>query len=186
MNDPDDWESEHELLHRSGASLGTGLSEGELLAAEERCGSRFPPDLRGFLSAALPLGREFPNWRVLDDPSLERRLNWPFDGIRFDIEHNSFWRPEWGHRPPELSVAIEVARGFVATAPRLIPICSHRYLPSEPAESGNPVFSVYQTDIIYYGRDLRSYFAHEFGSLKYVEATTPEPRHVRFWGDLVS
>jgi len=40
-----------------------------------------------------------------------------------------------------------------------IPVYSHRYLPSEPKATGNPVLSVHQTDIIYYGNDLASYFS---------------------------
>jgi hypothetical protein len=134
----------------------------------------------------MPAGANFPNWRALDDPELETRLDWPFDGIRFDIEHNSFWLPQWGQRPAELSSAIELARAAVAAAPRLIPVYSHRFLPAEPLESGNPVLSVYQTDIIYYGRDLRSYFAHEFGGRNYIESTISEPRQIRFWSVLVS
>ena len=48
------------------------------------------------------------------------------------------------------------------TKPKLIPIYSSRYIPESPKETGNPVFSVYQTDIIYYGFDLLSYFENEF------------------------
>jgi hypothetical protein len=38
----------------------------------------------------------------------------------------------------------------------------HRMMPAEPHLSGNPVFSVHQTDIIVYGKDLRDYLTHEF------------------------
>jgi hypothetical protein len=186
MGHKEEWSRDLELIEQSGASLGAGLSDVELAAAEELCGSRFPPDLRGFLSTALPVGKSFPNWRVLDDGALEYRLAWPFDGIRFDIENNDFWRTEWGQRPDDLNSAIELARQAVGAAPRLIPIYSHRFLPAEPLESGNPVFSIYQTDIIYYGRDLHTYFAHEFGGVEYAESITPAPRHVRFWSDLTS
>src|SRR5207245_1362409 len=44
----------------------------------------------------------------------------------------------------------------------LIPVCSQRYLPDDPPLAGNPVFSIYQTDIIIYGRNLWDYFRHEF------------------------
>jgi hypothetical protein len=70
-------------------------------------------------------------------------------------------------------------------APRLIPIFGHRYLPAEPEIAGNPVFSVYQTDIIYYGVDLRRYLSCEFGGLDYALANRDEPRRIRFWADLV-
>ena len=78
------------------------------------------------------------------------------------------------------------ARRAVSEAPVLIPICSHRYIPAEPFESGNPVFSVHQTDIIYYGADLMDYlqneFSYYFGRAGYAICRTPRP--VRFWSRL--
>ena len=186
MNHQDDWSRELALIRQSGGLLEPGLSNAELAAAEELCGARFPPDLKSFLSTAMPVGKGFPDWRVRDEAGLQYRLDWPFDGVRFDIENNAFWLSEWGPRPDDLSAAIEVARRAVAAAPKLIPIYSHRFLPTEPLKSGNPVFSVYQTDIIYYGRDLHTYFAHEFGGANYAESITPKPRHIRFWSDLTS
>jgi hypothetical protein len=41
-------------------------------------------------------------------------------------------------------------------------LISHRYLPEKSHEPGNPVFSVYQADVIYYGADLIDYFEREF------------------------
>ena len=64
---------------------------------------------------------------------------------------------------------------------------SHRYLPQEPSTEGNPVFSVYQTDIICYGADLQDYLENEFhyyfGTTAYV---IREPvRNIEFWTGLV-
>jgi hypothetical protein len=87
---------------------------------------------------------------------------WPFEGLAFDIEKNAFWVDEWGPRPLHVADAVEIARKHVSAAPTLIPIYSHRYLPADPSLPGNPVFSVYQSDIIVYGRDLWDYFRHEF------------------------
>ena len=45
------------------------------------------------------------------------------------------------------------------------------------------MFSVYQSDVIYYGSDLADYFEREFGS-----RDRPWPqhlKHIRFWSDLV-
>lgn len=61
----------------------------------------------------------------------------------------------------------------------------HRYIPAEPDLPGNPVFSVYQTDVILYGVDLRSYLAAEFGTATTSETVLPEPRRIRFWTELV-
>jgi len=181
----EDWSRELATLRAANVALDPGLNELELGAAERRLGVAIPPDLRSFLAAAHPMGKGFPNWRELDSPVFQDSLGWPFEGLRFDIERNGFWWPAWGERPSSLSVAFEVAHRFVERAPRLIPVYSHRYLPAEPNMAGNPVFSVYQTDIIYYGRDLRKYLQHEFANVGYVESITPEPRDVRFWSDLV-
>ncbi len=105
--------------------------------------------------------------------------------MKFDIEHNDFWWEAWGKRPPALSEACAIAQAKVEGTPRLIPVYGHRYLPAEPASSGNPVFSVHQTDIIVYGRDLRTYLACDFGPVDWSEAVRGNLRRIRFWSDLV-
>jgi len=185
MDRADDWTRELTLLRGAGAVLEPGLSEMEFSAAEERYGFRFPPDLRTLLGIAVPRGPSFPDWRSISDDALTSSLDRPFEGIRFDIERNSFWWPAWGSRPVDSNAAIAIARKAVAAAPKLIPVYGHRYLPAEPRENGNPVFSVVQTDVIYYGRDLRSYFTHEFGGGGYLESVAPTPRYIDLWSDLV-
>lgn len=74
------------------------------------------------------------------------------------VEHNGLWHPSWGQRPKSTSDAVDAARGLVATVPPLIPIYAHRMVPTDPQEAGNPVLSVMQSDIIYYGVDLLDWF----------------------------
>jgi hypothetical protein len=140
----------------------SGLTDEEVAQVERTYGFRFPPDLRGFLQAALPTGDGFPNWRVGLDGSLRSWVDAPKDGILFDVEHNKFWMADWGARPDSLAQANEVATKFIDAAPKLIPVFSHRMLPFIPHRVGSPVFSVHQTDIIYYGFDLEDYLRHEF------------------------
>jgi hypothetical protein len=180
-----DWSGEMLLLQHRGVTLAAGLTAEELRRVEEIHRFHFPPDLRSILSCVLPIGLRFPNWRTLESSELLNQLAWPFEGIAFDIENNVFWWKPWGARPEALSEAIAVAKAAVDRAPRLIPIYGHRYLPANPEIAGNPVFSVYQTDIIYYGVDLRRYFACEFGRIDHAEAVRGEPRHIPFWTDLV-
>lgn len=181
----EDWSGELQLLQDSGVTLAPGLTAEEIQRVEQEHRFRFPLDLRSFLSCALPVAPRFPDWRTPDSSALLDQLAWPFEGIAFDIESNVFWWEPWGPRPAALSDAIAVAKAAVESAPRLIPVCGHRYLPAEPEMAGNPVFSVYQTDIIHYGDDLRRYLSCEFGRLDYAEAVRSEARRIRFWTDLV-
>lgn len=160
-----------------------GLSDAELNACESEFGIRFPEDLRSFLKCALPVSDRFPNWRNGDRDDLRSWLELPVEGILFDVEQNDFWLPEWGERPAELNNARNLVRELVAAAPKLIPVYSHRMIPDRPSLAGNPVFSVHQTDIIYYGCDLRDYFIHEFFSRSElgVWPITDSVRPIEFW-----
>ena len=179
------WQTIHQLIQGNGFTIATGLTDTELERAEAVIGGKFPPDLREFLAFGLPIGKRAPNWREPDSESIREQLAWPFDGMAFDIENNVFWLRDWGPRPTELKDALEIARKHVSAAPKLIPIFGHRYIPAEPELAGNPVFSVYQTDIIYYGTDLMKYFLCEFNQLTYEDAVRADAREVRFWSKLV-
>ncbi|RQP24224.1 SMI1/KNR4 family protein [Piscinibacter terrae] len=173
-------------LERAGVNFQPGLSSAEVKAAEDRFSLAFPDDLREFLMFALPSGERFPNWRNPEDPEIARALGWPLEGIWFDVQQNGFWPAEWGTKPDDESAAYEVIRKRVAAAPKLIPIIGHRYMPDRPAKRGNPVFSVYQTDIIHYGSDLENYLHNEF----YHYFGTPphrigETRTIEFWSSFV-
>lgn len=167
-------------LRSRGVQMAPGLSENEILQIEQEYQLRFPPDLRGLLQTALPVSDPFPDWRGPQRKVCER-LDWPLEGLCFDIEQNNHWRACWGERPTSLAAALEVARQQVANAPRLIPVYSHRYLVGEPCRAGNPVLSVYQTDIICYGYDLASYFQREF-DIPMPQPGLPRPRPIPFWG----
>lgn len=181
-------------LRRQGIELATGLSDREIDAIEERYGFRFPPDLRRFLERALPVSHDWVNWREESEEVVRDWLDRPAHGICFDIEYNGFWHDDWGIRPADLQEAFQVARKHIAEAPTLIPIYGHRFLPAEPSQEGNPVFSAVQTDIIYYGYDLLTYFIHELSRIRCgrprVAARLPDwaaksPRSIRFWSDFI-
>jgi len=85
-----------------------------------------------------------------------------------------------------LSDAISLARAKVSECPVLVPIYSHRYIATPPHEPGNPVYSVYQTDIIYYGYDLLDYLCREFKLEHPPGYVRPaSPKYISFWGDIV-
>jgi hypothetical protein len=66
----------------------------------------------------------------------------------------------------------------------MVPIYGHRYLPAEPAAQDPPVFSIYQTDVIYYGDDLLDYVVHEFHAPPLHPSLITESRRTPFWSDL--
>ena len=156
-----------------------GLSEAEIRLAEERVGAAFPEDLRLVLGEALPVGERFPTWRDLKSDVLRDQLEWPVDGLLFDVEQNDLWHPRWPERPDDPDVARKIAQRQLRSVPKLIPIAGHRYLPAAPHQFGNPVLSVYQADIIYYGRNLVDYLDNEFlrDRWRVFGPTTPLP----FW-----
>jgi hypothetical protein len=183
-----DWSVEHAFLRANGVELAPGLSDVELARAEDRVGCRFPSDLCSFLQAALPLGKDlWPDWRQPDSEYIAYRLGWAEQGMVFDLEHCPWWwPPPWGPRPSALSDAIALARERLREQPKLIPIFSHRFLPAEPCEAGNPVLSVYQmVDTIYYGTDLKDFFDREI----HCDLRRREPigtvSPIRFWREVV-
>ena len=165
-------------VHR--VEFDTGLTDAEVAAIESRYGFRFPPDLCAFLQTALPKGQQFPDWRSGDESTLRGWLDIPRRGVLFDIESNGFWLEVWGPRPALIGDALRRGEELLSAAPVLIPIYGHRMMPDEPHLSGNPVFSVVQTDIIYYGFDLADYLRHEF-HLPGREPWPEKVRPIRFW-----
>ena len=73
-----------------------------------------------------------------DEVAIRRMLDWPFEGLLFDVEHNRLWWPEWGEMPASPEDRKEVLHSVVSRAPKLIPLISHRYLPERPHEPGTP------------------------------------------------
>jgi hypothetical protein len=175
------------ILSESGTCIDAGLTVEEFAPIENTFSFHFPPDLRQFLTTGLPSSSPWIDWRRSSDTKARERLVWPLQGICRDIEKNDFWLEEWGQRPARLTDAIAIAARAVSDAPVLIPIFGHRYIPATPSESGNPIFSVYQTDIIYYGVDLLDYlhneFRVEFGRDQY--GIHGDIRSIPFWSRLV-
>jgi hypothetical protein len=60
-------------------------------------------------------------------------------------------------------------------------------MPDRPTRAGNPVISVHQTDLIYYGTTLENYlhneYHHFFGTPAY--NLQGEARRIDFWSSLI-
>src|SRR5258706_5810017 len=79
-----------------------------------------------------------------------------------------------------------LAQDKAKEAPALVPVFAHRFLPAEPLLEGNPVLSVWQADIIYYGLDLVNYFLNQFHLSQSSQANgSKPPRKIRFWSDII-
>jgi hypothetical protein len=160
-----------------------GYTQSELDAAQERYGLRFPPDLVDLLLDRRPI--EGWDWRT-DDEGIRRALEHPLEGLLFDVEENELWWREWGARPERADERAEVVTAVVNAAPRLIPLIGHRYIAEEPHEAGNPVFSVMQADVIYYGADLADYFEREFDPRLFERRPIRRDiKFIPFWSELV-
>ncbi len=160
-----------------------GLDEQRIAAIEQQYQLCFPPDYRLFLNMLHSVDRplvsakysndrhmipltapSFYNWQT-DTEAIRKACEWLVEGLFFDVQHNNLWPQSWGAKPTEIDVQEARVRALVHAAPRLLPIFGHRYLLAEPCEAGNPVLSIWQSDMIVYGVDLYHYFLTEFGKL---------------------
>lgn len=171
------------FLKKTQTTLQKGLRDRELDLLEQGLQFRFSEEHRDFLSRVLPVGDAWPDWRSGDREALAGRLAWPVEGTLFDVRQNGFWPLSWGERPSAQDDALELARTRLARVPQLVPVYSHRYLPAGPADGPAPVFSVHQTDVIYYGDNLADYIAYEFKLPGASRGNHPQLR-VPFWSDL--
>jgi hypothetical protein len=165
--DPDVLDTLLSRLRAAGVDLTPGLTDDEFAVLEARCQIRFPPDLRAFLAAAVPIGSNWFAWRPIADVPAD--LNEPFvEGVLFDVQCNDLWCDEFGEKPEDddddNTAAVAQAKEWLTShAPKLIPLFSHRAMCCEPFVVGQPVLSIHQSDVIVYGGNLASYLAKEFG-----------------------
>ncbi|CAL1408659.1 unnamed protein product [Linum trigynum] len=149
-------------LRSSGIQVQPGLSDPEFARAEAEFGFSFPPDLRAVLSAGLPVGPGFPDWRSHGARlHLRASLDLPIAAISFQIARNELWSRSWGTRPADPEKALRVARNALKRAPLLIPIFNHCYIPCNPSLAGNPIFFLDETRIFCCGLDLSDFFDRE-------------------------
>jgi hypothetical protein len=191
-----------------------GLSDQEITEIEQHWQLQFPPDYRLFLKTLHCMNKKiisfneesmgmkdddhytYLNWQI-HQKEIEQKYEWIIEGMLFDVQHGIWW-PGWGEKP-RTSEAQEVRiRELVAAAPRIIPIVGNCYLLIEPCQSGNPVLSISQTDIIVYSPDLYSFFLREVTtqSLRGLTAALkkskeigrerlPQYKTISFWGEFV-
>ena len=164
-----------------------GLSEDEVNKIEKYYDIFFPMELKKFYLTELPVSEGFYNWRDMEEKNIkniEAALKRPLEGLMYDIKYNDFWCEKWGEKPENIERSQKVLLEYYSKAPKMIPIYSHRYMPFISKIEEIPVFSLMQSDIIYYGFDLISYFEIEFGIKKYSELLYHNFEYVDFWSDM--
>lgn len=139
-----------------------GVSASEIISIEDQLGLTLPSDFKFlFENVSDPDGVLFP-WSNFTIENYRNRIDRVWSGIEFDVEQNTVWLKRWGDKPDTLAKAKEIAQRDFQNWPKLLPIYGHRFLPAEPTLSDNPVFSIVQTDVIYYGMNLADYLVQEF------------------------
>ena len=132
------WDSSLGAAIAEGWASLKGYSQTELDDAQARWGLRFPPDLVEALLNRRPL-LDYPDcfdWITAEQEVIKERLAWPFEGYWSRVRDAGYWWPEWGEKPASASERRAKLGGIFADAPKLIPLCGHRYIPEEPRERG--------------------------------------------------
>lgn len=175
-------------LKNKGILFDEGMSLPEITEIEKRFRITFPTELVQLYSIGLPVSDGFYDWRNSNEGNvrqIKEVINMPLQGLIFDLKSNNFWCDKFGEKPESIEDARNVLIEHYKRAPQMIPIYGHRYMPFFPNETNIPVFSIMQSDIIYYGMDLVSYLEIEFGFKQHGELIQAKIRYVDFWSDLL-
>jgi hypothetical protein len=162
-----------------------GLSDDKIASIERQLGFPLPEDFKYFLGNITDPGGVLFEWENFRKQQYDEKIAWVLQGIEFDVDKNGLWLERWGTRPGELRIAQAIARRDFSSWPKLLPIYGHRFLAAEPCLPDNPVFSIMQTDIIYYGANLAHYLIQEFLEQdRYAFHTSEQrPRKIAIWSD---
>lgn len=161
-----------------------GLTEEEIDEVEKEYGIVFSFEHRAFLKILHSIDRKeileytetfeedaeikydersfFYNWKE-DKEEIKKAFNWPYKTIYKDIiGANKVWLKSWGNvRPKSDSDKEKIFSEWLQKAPKLIPITSHRSVVSDLTSEEKPVLSIWGSDIIVYGWNMRHYLLNE-------------------------
>jgi len=172
------------LLSKKWFVISKWLSDKEILNIEKKYNINFPIEYKHLLIDFLPLWWSFIDWRNWDEKKIKSILKWPLEWIIFDVKNNNFWYKWWWNKSNNIDKNIKIITDYVHRFPILIPIYWHRYIPWLNNIKWLPVFSVRQTDIIYYWYNLENYFEVEFWNSEYWN-WFDNIINIDFWGELI-
>lgn len=172
------------MMLEKGIRFEAGYKE-ELNRIEEVYKIHMPEELKSFFMEVFPVSDGFYNWKDFNNDNVTKinmALNRPSVDLKECIEEVD-WCESWGMEPEDhLSREKEILHKL-EKAPMLIPLYNHRYIGSQ-YEYGNPIFSVWGSDIIYYGENLEMYLYMESGNKKIPEIDYRKIKRIEFWSDL--
>lgn len=174
-------------LKDKGIKFDKGMSLQEISKIEKFYDISFPVELKKLYSINLPVSEGFYNWRDMSKENMKQikqALELPLQGLQSDLESGYFWCEDWGNQPLDMKTAQNILLRKYNMAPKLVPIFSHRYIPFIPNDLNIPIFSIVQSDIIYYGRNLISYLEVEF-KLKQYNNNDITGKYIDFWSDFI-
>jgi len=175
-------------LEEKGVIFNYGMSSQEIAEVEEFHSVSFPIEIKKLFTLGLPVSNGFYDWRNMsleNTKHIKKVLEMHIKGLQSGLMDGEFWCEDWGLQPESIEEAQKVLLKRYNDAPKLIPIYSHRYMPFIPEKTNIPVFSIMQSDIIYYGMDLISYLEVEFGFRQYNDMMQSCFQYVTFWSDLL-
>ncbi|XP_078430727.1 uncharacterized protein LOC144702552 [Wolffia australiana] len=176
-------------LKEAGIQIAEGISDEEFISIESSLSFSFPPDLRAILQEGLPTDDGFPNWRFASREQLRTLFRLPVLNLLDEVARGRLWcEPTWGPKPSVAGAAVATAKNVMNTAPLLVPVYKHFYLPCRPNMAGNPVFFLHQGKVRRCYVDLTEFFQRtEFvGDSKrsIVAAWAMSPRVIKVWTQL--
>lgn len=180
-------------LKQAGIVFAPGMSETELNRAETVFQFRFPKEVRTFLSAGVPVGKSFFDYRDLSEENVSRFQSFQASvekSFRFDLEHN---REELLELLGEKLGFEQDSGGFddavmnyLHNSVRLIPFFAHRCF--FDGMDDLPIVSFWQpTDSIFYGYSFMEYLEEEFLGIEFGRRLLPAdfPRETGIWYELL-
>ena len=162
-------------LKIKGIKFKNGLTETEINVIEKIYDFIFPESLRKIYSVAIPFSEDidnaagFPNWTDFSEVNIAKikeRIHAPLQRLYLDKS------------------LCDMMTKTAAKAPLLIPLYSHRYMPTIDGMNAPPVISAVGRDIIYYGDNLYEYLQNEFLNECFI---IPQNRpYIPFWSDIIN
>ena len=106
----------------------------------------------------------FYNWQS-DEAAIKEYLDWPYRTMLQDVlGANKVWLKSWGKKRPQSNEEKEsIFSEWFKQVPRLLPLTGHQFVVSHPTKNESPVLSMWGTDILVYGWNMKYYILNQLG-----------------------